>query len=163
MAQLKCPKCSRQFVRRVARSGLAEAVLSLIYIYPFKCQICSFRFRTMEWGVRYVRVEEDNREYDRMPMKFPLTFKDSGVDGKGTAINVSMGGCSFTTLNQVAIGMVLRLCLEISDDVAPVEVDAAVVRYVRGQSVGVEFLQWRQSERDRLQLFVRGLLIGRAA
>jgi hypothetical protein len=39
-------------------------------------------------------------------------------------------------------------------------VDAAVVRSVRAGGLGVEFLQWQQSERERLQLFVRGLLIG---
>lgn len=161
MAQLKCPKCSRQFVRRVSRSGLLESLLSLVYVYPFKCQICGFHFRMPQWGVRYVRVEEDHREYDRMSMNFPLTFQDKNLNGEGTAINVSMGGCSFSTLNQMAIGMIFQLGLQISEDVRPVQVDAAVVRYVRGQSVGVEFLQWRQNERERLQLFVRGLLIGR--
>jgi hypothetical protein len=45
--------------------------------------------------------------------------------------------------------------------VAPVTVDAAVVRNIRSGAAGVEFLQWQQSERDRLQLFIRGLLIGR--
>lgn len=150
MAQLKCPNCSRQFVRRVSRNGLAESLLGLVYVYPFKCQICGFRFRMLKWGVRYVRVAEDHREYDRMPMSFPLTFQDKNLNGKGTAINVSMGGCRFSTLSQVAIGVILQLGLRISDDVPPVEVDAAVARYVRGQSVGVEFLQWRQSERERL-------------
>ena len=90
-----------------------------------------------------------------------MTFQDKLLNGKGTAINVSMGGCSFSTLSQVVIGTIIQLGLKLSEDVSPVEVDAAVVRYVRGQSVGVEFLQWRQSERERLQLFVRGLLIGR--
>jgi hypothetical protein len=42
-------------------------------------------------------------------------------------------------------------------------VDAAAVRYARERSVGVEFLQWQERERDRLQLYVRGLLIGRPA
>jgi hypothetical protein len=56
--------------------------------------------------------------------------------------------------------MILQLGLQIADDVPPVEVDAAMVRYVTGESVGVEFLRWREGERERLQLFVRGLLIG---
>jgi hypothetical protein len=53
--------------------------------------------------------------------------------------------------------------LQLSDNVSPVVVDAAAVRHSQGQSVGVEFLQWQESERARLQLFVRGLLISRAA
>jgi len=41
-----------------------------------------------------------------------------------------------------------------------VMVEAAVVRYVGTGSVGVEFLRWQESERERAQLFVRGMLIG---
>jgi len=51
--------------------------------------------------------------------------------------------------------------LQISKDVPPVIVDAGAVRNVRNGIIGVEFLLWQQSERERLQLFVRGLLIGR--
>jgi hypothetical protein len=57
--------------------------------------------------------------------------------------------------------MILKMGLQISKDIAPVTVDAAVVRNVRSGAVGVEFLQWQKSERERLQLFIRGLLIGR--
>jgi hypothetical protein len=58
--------------------------------------------------------------------------------------------------------MVLRLELRIAQDVPPLVVEAAAVRYMRERSVGVEFLQWEEKERERLQLYVRGLLIGRA-
>jgi len=159
MAQPKCPNCSRQFVRRVSCIGSAETLLAFFYIYPFKCQLCGFRFRMPQWGVRYLRVPEEQREYERMPTRFPLTFQAHNLSGQGTVTNLSMGGCNFASTYPIAIGTVLRLWLQISDDVAPVSVDAAVVRYVHQHSVGVEFIQWQQSERERLQLFVRGLLI----
>jgi hypothetical protein len=98
-----------------------------------------------------------------MPVRFPLTFQAHNLTGQGTVINLSMGGCNFMSTDPIAIGTVLQLWLQISDDVAPVMVDAAAVRYVHQQSVGVEFIQWQQSERERLQLFVRGLLISRPA
>lgn len=161
MAPLRCPHCSRDFVRRVARSALAETLLSFFYIYPFKCQLCGERFRSMQWGVRYVRVDEDRREYDRMEMRFPVTFSGQGISAEGELLNVSMGGCSFHTAANLTSGMILKMGLQISKDVAPVTVDAVVVRNVRSGAVGVEFLQWQKSERERLQLFIRGLLIGR--
>ena len=161
MAPLRCPHCARDFVRRVARTGLSEVLMSFIYIYPFKCQLCGDRFRSLQWGVRYIRVDEDRREYDRMEMRFPVTFRGQDITGEGELLNVSMGGCSFHTGANLTIGMILKLELQISNDVAPVIVDAAVVRNVRSGGVGVEFLQWQQSERERLQLFIRGLLIGR--
>jgi hypothetical protein len=161
MAQLKCPNCGREFVRRVSRVGPIEIFLSYFYVYPFKCQLCGDRFRLFQWGVRYVRVEEDRREYDRMEMNFPVSFYGQDVAGEGNVVNVSMGGCSFRTSTKIESGTILNLSLQISKDVPPVIIDAAMVRNMRAGIVGVEFMLWQQSERERLQLFVRGLLIGR--
>jgi hypothetical protein len=160
MAKLKCPGCAREFVRRVSRVGPIDALLSFFYIYPFKCQLCGFRFRSLRWGVRYIRVAEDHRDYDRMPMNFPLTFEGNNLSGAGVAVDVSMRGCSFTTNVQVDGDAILKMGLQVSTDVPPVLVDA-VVRHARAQSVGVEFLQWPRGERERLQLLIRGLLIER--
>ena len=161
MAQLKCPNCGREFVRRVSRSGLLEVLLSYFYVYPFKCQLCGERFRQCEWGVRYVRVDEDRREYERMEISFPVSFFGQDISGEGIVIGLSMGGCTLQTQIKLETGAILNLSLHISKDVAPVIVDAATVRNVQAGTVGVEFLLWQQGERERLQLFVRGLLIGR--
>lgn len=161
MADIKCPHCAREFVRRVPRAGLREGLLGLFYVYPFKCQLCGERFRYFQWGVRYSRVEEDRREYDRMEVQFPVTLRGHNLAGEGMLLNLSMGGCSFKTNSDLGLGMILQIGLQISADLAPVIVDAAVVRNLSRGSAGVEFLQWRQSERERLQLFVRGMLIGR--
>jgi hypothetical protein len=161
MADIKCPNCSREFVRRVSRAGLAEKLLSVFYVYPFKCQLCGERFRALQHGVRYVRVREDRREYDRMEMRFPVSFSAPGISGDGIMLNFSMGGCSFSTVAAVPIGTILKLQLQISSTIAPVAIEAALVRDVGAGRVGVEFLRWQEGERERLQLFVRGMLIGR--
>ena len=59
--------------------------------------------------------------------------------------------------------MIVKLELLIAGEVSPVTVEAAVVRNIYQGSAGVEFLRWQGGERERLQLFVRGLLIGRGA
>lgn len=161
MTQLKCPNCGREFVRRISRAGIVEVMLSYFYVYPFKCQLCGERFRRYQRGVRYVRIERDRREYDRVEMNFPVSFFGQDIKGEGIIINVSMGGCTLQTQAKVETGAILNLSLQISKDVPPVIVDAGVVRNVRDGVIGVEFLLWQQSERERLQLFVRGLLIGR--
>jgi len=161
MAQLKCPNCGRDFVRRISRSGIVEVMLSYFYVYPFKCQLCGERFRRYQRDVRYVRIERDRREYDRVEISFPVSFFGQDISGEGIVISVSMGGCTLQTQAKVETGAILNLSLQISKDVAPVVVDAGTVRNVQGGTVGVEFLLWQQSERERLQLFVRGLLIGR--
>jgi hypothetical protein len=98
-----------------------------------------------------------------MEMRFPIAFSGQNISGEGMLLNVSMGGCSFSTEADLAIGMIVKLELQISVAVRPVVVDAGVVRNVRAGTVGVEFLRWQHSERERLQLFVRGLLIDRGA
>jgi DNA repair exonuclease SbcCD ATPase subunit len=52
MPQPVCPKCSSDYVQRVHRVG-PERLISLFYIYPFRCQPCGHRFRLLQWGVTY--------------------------------------------------------------------------------------------------------------
>lgn len=161
MAQLKCPSCSKEFVRRVSRVGTFERLLSLFFIYPFKCQLCDFRFRARQSGVRYTRIEEDHREYKRMEVSFPVTFSGPGAAGEGMVCDISMNGCSIATSAEVRPGAIIGLELKVALDAAPVTIDAAVVRHVGQQRFGVQFLKWQHQERNRLQLYIRGLLIGR--
>jgi hypothetical protein len=161
MAKAKCPKCAVEFVRRVSRIGLAEKFLSLFYIYPFKCQLCGCRFRSIQWGVRYTRIEEDRRMYDRLAVRCPVTFSAGQGFGEGTLVDLSMGGCGLSTDAKISVGEILEMRLKVWSDAAPIVVEAAVVRHVQSKAVGIEFLQWSPSERERMQQFVRSLLIDR--
>jgi hypothetical protein len=161
MNSLKCPGCGRDFVRRVSSAGLAETFLRLFSVYPFKCQLCGHRFRAFQRGVKYVVVQQDRREYDRMERKFPIAFSGQDISGDGMVLDLTMGGCTFTTGSSLAVGMTVKMDLRIAAAVPPVIVDAAVVRNVRAGIAGVEFVGWQESERERLQLFVAGMLIGR--
>ena len=160
MSQVKCPSCSREFVRRVVRAGLREWLAGWFFIYPFKCQICGLRFRSLQWGVRYLRLRADHREYDRMGMNFPVLFRGDQFDGAGSVTDISMGGCRFTTASKLTKRALMRLELKVSDEAAPVIVELAVLRHWHNQVAGVEFLRCEHSEHERLQLFVHGLLIG---
>jgi hypothetical protein len=43
--KLKCPECHGERVYRSRRRGISEWYLRLVYIYPFRCDICGHRFR----------------------------------------------------------------------------------------------------------------------
>src|SRR5688572_5296189 len=120
MNSIKCPGCGRDFVRRVLSSGLAETFLRLFYVYPFKCQLCGHRFRAFQRGVKYVVVQQDRREYDRMERKFPITFSGQDLSGDGMVLDVTMGGCTFTTGSSLAVGMTVKMDLRIAAAVPPV-------------------------------------------
>ena len=42
-------------MRRTRRAGSMERVLSLIYLYPFRCARCLHRYLSMRWGTRYYK------------------------------------------------------------------------------------------------------------
>jgi len=51
----ECPSCGGREVRRTRREGLTERLLSVIYMYPFRCDRCRHRYRAMRWGRRYTK------------------------------------------------------------------------------------------------------------
>ena len=107
--------------------------------------------------MRYPAVAEDRREYERLAMNFPISFVGENVDGAGTVSDISINGCAFDTDRQLTDESIVRLALQISNELQPVDIEAAVVRNVGQGRVGVEFLRVQQAERERLQLFIRGL------
>ena len=153
---IKCLECRHNFGRRVSRIRIMQKIASLFYLYPFQCQLCGHRFNSFQPGVHYTRVDEDRRDYHRLRIDCPVTFSGGESSGKGTLLNISMGGCSFNTDVNLAFGMILRLAIEISVTAPPLIVEA-VVRHVSAGAAGVEFIGWRDTERARLRAFVRNL------
>lgn len=153
-----CPRCGADIVQRIRRKGMLEYLLSIAYVYPFRCQVCSHRFRTFQWGVRYVKQAFKKRKHDRIVTRFQITFSGNGMHGSGVVTLVSRGGCVMETDTKLSSGQVLQLQLKPSERDPPVAVDAAVVRGIRSPVVGLQFLRFRMEERERLSQFVRGLL-----
>jgi hypothetical protein len=147
-----CPECSTEYVKRVRRQTIAERLLSLLYIYPFLCQLCGCRFKTLRWGVRYVRIDEDARAYERLPTDFPFTLVHDEVTIKGRVSEISMRGCTLQTEMPMRLGQVIDLKLHISND--PIMIDSLVIRNTSPNRAGVEFLRLSQRQRTRLQLFI---------
>jgi c-di-GMP-binding flagellar brake protein YcgR len=140
---------------------LTERLISLFYVYPFRCQLCGHRFQLFQWGVKYKRLEEDRREYDRMAASLPVTFNAGNVHGQGLIVDISMAGCTLHTDTQFAEGNIVSMDLKVANETHPVHIEAAVVRTMRSGRVGVEFLQFKNGERERLQRFIRGLILDR--
>ncbi len=154
----QCSKCGKNFVRRSHRRGVIERLLSVGYVYPFRCQLCSHRFKALQWGVRYSKHVVDRREYERIPTGFSVTFQGDHVRGEGVATDISMAGCALETDARLAVEALLQLRLQIPDRDPAVTVDAAVVRSVRARAVGLQFLRLQPQDRDHLHHFVQGLL-----
>jgi hypothetical protein len=159
--EVRCPRCGRDFVRRVRREGLAETVASAVYLLPFACQLCSHRFRAWQWGVRYTEQPVDRRQYKRLGVNFPMTFTTDTGRGNGTVLDISMAGCAFKTDPAPPPDAIIQLQLHAPGLERPLIVDAAVVRSVRSSYVGTEFLRLHPEQQYRLTQFVAGMLTAR--
>jgi hypothetical protein len=104
MMYLICPKCSREFVKRVPRQGFTEKLLGVFYIYPFRCQLCGYRFRFLQWGVRYQRIQEDRREYERLAINCPVSLRGENLYSEGRVVDISLGGCTAMIETQLSTG-----------------------------------------------------------
>ncbi len=164
MKRSNCPKCFGEFTRRVSRRGAWEQLLSSLYIYPFRCQLCGYRFKRLQWGEVYRKTYYDQREFERLPVSFEASlWKESGEHSRVTLRNLSIGGCGMETGMVFAQGNILRLELHIPDDALPIVVPAAVVRNVSLSHSEIEFLHLHPPERERLRALVRSMLKSRNA
>jgi len=156
--QILCPKCGKDFVRRTLRGGVHEYLLSVVYIYPYRCQLCAHRFLRLELGKRYNESTVDKRQYERVETKFPATFVGDKASGAGTVTRLSLGGCALESPLKLMEGMMFNLRLQPPDFNQAINVETAIVRSVRPPVVGLEFLRSNPTDQFRLIQFVAGLL-----
>src|SRR2546428_6968791 len=87
---VRCPRCGGQSVRRSSRVGAFERLISSLYVYPFRCQRCSHRFRALNWGHRYPHPKGERRDYERVAVRLParLTAGTERADAETTDLAV---------------------------------------------------------------------------
>lgn len=90
-------------------------------------------------------------------MNFPISFVGENISGAGAVFDISINGCGFATAVELSAESIMRLALQISNELEPITIDAAVVRYVQRGRTGVEFLRVQPAEQERLQMHIRGL------
>lgn len=155
MKQPICPECSTEYVRRARQQSIAERLLGLFWIYPFRCQLCGYRFKKLCWGVKYICGDEGARDYERLERNIPFTLKCKGMSIMGWVSEISVSGCTLQTLTSLPLGKVTNLELHVPTLNESIIIDAAVVKNTSDNRAGLEFLRLSQRERRRLQSFIR--------
>jgi hypothetical protein len=153
-----CPKCHSDFVKRSRRAGLIDHVISSFSIYPFRCQLCSYRFHRFQKGVTYKRIYEDRRDYERLPVNLTATFTIGAVRGHGLVTDISMAGCSLDTETRLGIGDILHMQLQLPNQTNAVDVEAAILRSIYYNRASLEFLRFKSGDKERLQDFIREVI-----
>ena len=157
MAEPHCPRCQSEVVERAGRAGLLERLLSVAYIYPFRCQSCLHRFRTLAWRQRYVRIQRvprvERRRHRRHPVDFWTTLWLEAGQRSGRARDLSVAGMSLETDAPLEPGQHLELDLQFAPGERPIRVEVAVVRSVQSGRAGLQFVRVKDDGDARLQKF----------
>jgi hypothetical protein len=144
-------------VLRVRRESVAERLLSVAYVYPFRCQLCGRRFRAMQWGRRYEFRPADRRQYERLPTPTPIAVRIGPDLRRATLTEISIDGGTVETSAPMAAGEAIPL--EILDaQGGTVSIEQAVIRTILDQRVGVQFVGLSPEGRAALRRVVLELL-----
>jgi PilZ domain len=149
---LRCPRCGQQAARRSPRAGFTEYVASVLYVYPFRCQLCSTRFRRFQLR-RYGRHRRERREYDRLAVRVPVALVSGTEQIDGVTVDVSLNGCSVRAASALAPGTTVQLRLRLGQT-GDVNVESAVVRTQSESGLGLQFEKISVADRQRLSRYL---------
>lgn len=102
-------------------------------------------------------MEDDEEEIgERRARRVALTCRvfltaDHGLSGEAQLLDTSTTGCRLTSTVAVRQGQELRISLLLNDHPWPLQIDKAVVRWIKGHEFGVKFLAIRPSVQERLR------------
>lgn len=158
MKELHCPACGTPYVRVTSGSGFVEKALSRLYIFQFRCQLCTTRFRARRPGNRQTSQEFDRREYRRLRANFAasLTQDQSAVDGLVT--DLSMGGCTLQATTSLPRGTFVKVLLRAPGGQPDIKIDSAMICSIQPLTIGVKFLEFQSADKQRMGQLVLDLL-----
>jgi len=144
-----CPACDSN-THRVARKGRLEACLSLFFVYPFRCKLCSHRFRALRWGFHYGKLRFNRRGQRRLRTDFPVTLSWGQKQAEGRIIDISLSGCRLQSAVSLGLDNFLTLLLQAPGFRTGIRVESAQVRRVGTTVASLSFLRMGKDEKRRL-------------
>ena len=90
------------------------------------------------------------RKYPRFAVQLPVSFSGDHFTGEGMVFNLSKEGCALGSEISVPKGAYVSLCIHLSDEALPIEVELAAVRWCTEQKFGVEFIRLKPEAQEQL-------------
>jgi hypothetical protein len=128
-----------------------ERALSAVYVYPYRCGQCARRFRALQWGTRYVRV--DPRDNERVVVRLPAIMVSRDGQAAAEVTDLSLTGCGVKAELHPLVGEQVTLSIQLAPAARPVDLPA-VVHSVHTGAVGLEFAGIGDTERQHLREFL---------
>src|SRR5919198_4324247 len=99
-------------------------------------------------GQRFQPERPEQREFERILVRFAVAFAGEHKKGRGIAHDLSLWGCMIETDTPLPSDTLVELKLFLTEQDMPVEA-AAAVRWADGKRMGVKFIRIREHERLR--------------
>lgn len=161
MNTLHCPSCGTPYVRLTPDQGTIGRLLNQIKVFPFRCQLCTNRFRAYWSSAPKSLLSTDRRQYRRLPSSFHADFmNDKTLQAHNRVTDISMGGCTVETTSTLPQGTYLELMIRPVSNQPEITVETARVSSVRPDGMGIQFLEFQPDEKRRLSRVVLSLLVG---
>jgi len=97
----------------------------------------------------------EDRYSRRVPVECSVVFAGETIIGEGRVIDVSLPGCLMESPESARPGDYVRLKLFLPDRQPAISIPLAVVRWAKGNRLGVEFIRSSEEDGNRLQCFVQ--------
>ncbi len=94
------------------------------------------------------------RSVPRHKLECRAFFSGGGLEGEGAVVDLSRCGCKMQCETLPETGAELEVNLFLPDYPRPLKIERGVVRWVKGERFGVEFVNIQASQRERLRLFL---------
>ena len=160
MRELHCPICGTSFVRVTYQEGRAERLLSGVNVFPFRCQLCTNRFRAFYSGARHNTQAFDRRQYTRLIVSIEAQVLDhKQLPLTNQVTDISMDGCTLQTTG-FSKGAFIELVLKPTVEDETIRIQKAMVCSVRPSSIGIRFLDVQLEHHRRLAQVILGLIVG---
>src|SRR2546421_8534169 len=147
---VRCPRCGGQSVRRSSRVGAFERLISIIYVYPFRCPRCTHRFRTLNWGHRYPHPKGERRDSERVMVRLPARLTAGTETAEAETTDLSVSGCAVRTDARFPPGTEVRFTVQLGAAGRAVEIAEAVGRATPDGRVSLQFVHVGVEEQQRL-------------
>ena len=93
----------------------------------------------------------------RVPVVYPASIQSDTAAGEGVLLDLSPAGCRMRSNIALNAGTYLALRIAVAQEPTPVAVEVSVVRWCKDGNFGVEFLRYRQGDRERVTDLVLAL------
>jgi c-di-GMP-binding flagellar brake protein YcgR len=96
----------------------------------------------------------NQRKHPRFSVEYSAAFSSDSTSAQGLILNISSLGCKARSMTAVEKGDFMGLLIDIPTHETPLQVALAVVRWVRQQEFGLEFIRIEPKDQERLRLLL---------